>query len=263
MIPFARGLAALALLSLATGGAQAIDMGEVTGIAVVRERMQLPPGAVFEATLEDVSRADAAADVIATQTIYGPRTSPIRFSLRYHPASIDERHAYAVRVRITADGKLMFVTDQNFPVITRGAPKQVEIVLKHVAGAQDGAQAAGASGATPLENTYWRLTEVAGKPVAAPAAGQPEAHLRLTAQDKRLQGNTGCNSMTGGYTLEGDSLRFTQIASTLRMCADTAAIETAFTKSLGETTDYRLSGDHLELRAGERVLAKLTAVPGR
>ena len=33
----------------------------IEGTATYRERMALPPGAVFEATLEDVSRADAPA----------------------------------------------------------------------------------------------------------------------------------------------------------------------------------------------------------
>jgi len=36
--------------------------GAVRGTATYRERMALPPGAVLEATLEDVSRADAAAE---------------------------------------------------------------------------------------------------------------------------------------------------------------------------------------------------------
>ena len=33
----------------------------IKGTATYRERMALPPGAMFEATIEDVSRADAAA----------------------------------------------------------------------------------------------------------------------------------------------------------------------------------------------------------
>ena len=40
----------------------------IEGTATYRERMALPKGAVFEATLEDVSRADAPAVVVATST---------------------------------------------------------------------------------------------------------------------------------------------------------------------------------------------------
>ena len=37
----------------------------IQGTATYRERMALPPSAVFEATLEDVSRVDAPAETIA------------------------------------------------------------------------------------------------------------------------------------------------------------------------------------------------------
>jgi uncharacterized lipoprotein YbaY len=35
----------------------------IQGTATYRERMALPPSAAFEATVEDVSRADAPADI--------------------------------------------------------------------------------------------------------------------------------------------------------------------------------------------------------
>ncbi len=54
----------------------------VQGTATYRERIALPPGAVFEATLEDVSRADAAASIIAT-TRRG--THPLRVFARLAP----------------------------------------------------------------------------------------------------------------------------------------------------------------------------------
>jgi putative lipoprotein len=37
----------------------------IQGTATYRERMALPPSAVFEATLEDVSRADDASETIS------------------------------------------------------------------------------------------------------------------------------------------------------------------------------------------------------
>ena len=53
----------------------------VTGTATYRERMALPPDAVFEATLEDVSRADAPALVVASTRVTSPAV-PIAFSIR-------------------------------------------------------------------------------------------------------------------------------------------------------------------------------------
>ena len=48
-------LTAAGAILLATGQASA----QVKGTATYRERIALPPEAVFEATLEDVSKADA------------------------------------------------------------------------------------------------------------------------------------------------------------------------------------------------------------
>src|SRR5262245_2322167 len=91
-------------------------MGQVTGTATYRERMALPPDAVFEAALEDVSKVDAPADVIGQTRIDWPGNPPIRFEITYDPALINERHRYVVRARILVGGKLFFTTDQSYPV---------------------------------------------------------------------------------------------------------------------------------------------------
>src|SRR5690606_28033950 len=43
--------------------------GVLTGTVTYLQRVALPPGSVIEVRLQDVSRADAAAEVIASQTI--------------------------------------------------------------------------------------------------------------------------------------------------------------------------------------------------
>src|SRR4029434_1841710 len=58
------GLARLTLLLLCMVAGKGLVMGQVKGTATYRERMALPPNAIFEATLEDVSKADAPAEVI-------------------------------------------------------------------------------------------------------------------------------------------------------------------------------------------------------
>jgi uncharacterized lipoprotein YbaY len=88
--------------------------------------MALPPGAVLEATLEDVSKADAAAEVIGRTQLENPGNPPIRFEIPYDPSRIDPRMSYAVRARITVDGKPFFITDQHYPVLTRGKGDEVE-----------------------------------------------------------------------------------------------------------------------------------------
>jgi putative lipoprotein len=69
----------------------------LTGTATFRERLALPANAVFEATLEDVSRADAPAEALGSTRTESPGNPPYRFTISYDPTRIDPTHRYAVR----------------------------------------------------------------------------------------------------------------------------------------------------------------------
>ncbi len=140
------GIVSIVALCLLAGiaAAEAAD-GTVTGVATYRERIALPPGAVFEATLEDISRADAPADVVSTVRQEDVGNPPYRFELAFDPARIVPSRRYAVRARLTLEGRLVFTSDQVHPVLTNGNPATVEIVMKRVAGGA-GREAAGRPG---------------------------------------------------------------------------------------------------------------------
>ena len=140
------GIVSIVALCLLAGiaAAEAAD-GTVTGVATYRERIALPPGAVFEATLEDISRADAPADVVSTVRQEDAGNPPYRFELAFDPARIVPSRRYAVRARLTLEGRLVFTSDQVHPVLTNGNPATVEIVMKRVAGGA-GREAAGRPG---------------------------------------------------------------------------------------------------------------------
>jgi len=96
--------------------------GALRGTATYRERMAPPPGAVLEAVLEDVSRADAPAEVIGLARVENPGNPPFRFEIPYDRSRVDSTHRYAVRGRIMVEGKPFFGTDRNYPVLTGGGP---------------------------------------------------------------------------------------------------------------------------------------------
>jgi putative lipoprotein len=105
----------------------------VTGSVGMRERLALRPGFDLTVKLLDVSRADAPAVVLAEQVIpLGTRQLPVPFELAYDPARIEANHSYAVQARIEFQGQLAFITDQQYPVLTRGAPAHVDLVVKRV-----------------------------------------------------------------------------------------------------------------------------------
>jgi putative lipoprotein len=102
----------------------------VTGTVTYRQRSALPPDAVVEVELLDVSRADALATRLGRQEIAtNGRQVPIPFEITYDPAAVDPRHSYAVGARILVGGRLRFINDTRHPVLTRGAPSTVEVVV--------------------------------------------------------------------------------------------------------------------------------------
>ena len=437
--------------------AAASDTRMIRGTATYRERIALPPDAVLEVTLEDVSLADAPAREIGSVRMENPGNPPFSFELAFDPALIEERQTYAVRAAVRVDGKLMFTTDTVYPVLTRGAGTEVELLLRRVetparrssappalrelpayfegdlpcadcpgihyrldlhedrvfflrttyhgrgAGAVHdligtwtlasddnrialfggteapiffrivdadtirkldiegrdiesshnsdlrrkddlepieprltmrgmyryladaalfeecltgrrfpvspeadnialerayldarhepgepllvslqgslalrpamegdtmvlsliperfigvwpgetcGARMANAE----LENTYWKLTRLGDEPVIV-GEQQREPHIVLHSQEQRVSGFGGCNRLMGGYTVDGGSIEFSQMASTMMACAEGADIERAFTEALGRVHSWRLIGHHLDFfdEAGELV----------
>jgi putative lipoprotein len=109
------------------GGAEA----RVTGTVGYLQRVALPPGALITVKLVDVSRADAAAIVLGEQQIRAEgKQVPFAFSIPYDRGRIDPRMSYAVQARIEDGGKLLFISDRHYAVLTRGAPDSVDLVLQ-------------------------------------------------------------------------------------------------------------------------------------
>lgn len=107
----------------------------MTGSVLYRERIALPADAVVRVTLADVSLIDLPERVIAEQEIRSEgRQVPIPFVLEAPAGSIDEARSYAVRAQILdASGQLLWASAERHPVLTRGAPSELTILLRRVA----------------------------------------------------------------------------------------------------------------------------------
>ena len=124
----------------------------VRGTVTYRERLALTPGAKLVVELRDVSYADAAAPLIARQTISGPGQVPIEFRVGYNRDDIDSRNVYSISARvIESDGRLAFTNDTAYEVITRGNPSKVDMVLVLVQPPPDMAGDAGSDWRTWVE----------------------------------------------------------------------------------------------------------------
>jgi len=106
---------------------------EITGTVSYLVRSALPPDAIIQVELQDISRADAPATTLSERSIApGPHQVPIAFALKFNPSEIDPHHVYAVNARITVEGQLRFINDRTYLVLTQGHPSHVELILKPV-----------------------------------------------------------------------------------------------------------------------------------
>ncbi len=105
----------------------------------------------------------------------------------------------------------------------------------------------GAAGA-PLVNTQWRLTQLGGQ-VVSDSAGANAVGLQLQAQNLRVTGFGGCNRMFGGYSLDGDQLKFGQVGATKMACLDQSRmrLEQSYFDMLSRVARWKITGSNLTL----------------
>ncbi len=388
------------------------DYVTVSGNASYLQRIAMPPGAVLTVQVQDVSRADVAATVLAeSREAFGRRQVPLAYSVLVPRSAINPRMRYSVRATISVDGQTQFATTRDYPVLTRRAPNQVNLLLAAVpemahpadlsastpapaytpspspspmpmpapapssafalpatfagvlpcagcrgiaytvtmqadgsyrlrrtylgtavgqlkpmteagrwtadhqgklialmsgsatpsffrlttegalrqlddqgqplkssanhelrrtakidpvneAAAEAVNEASAASPATAtLRDTYWKLVELGGQPVAMQPGQEREVRITLASEDQRLMGFSGCNALGSAYALNGNALKFDQLASAMRLCAPALnTLERQVLDALIATTGQRIDGQRLSLLVGDRVLARFEAV---
>ncbi|WP_312759634.1 META domain-containing protein [Pulveribacter sp.] len=256
----AGALAAAAALLLAGCASAPPPDALITGTAISRERLYMPPEAAFEAALVDVTRAGEPPLVLARQRIGDAGGPPYALRLPYHQADIRPGGRYEVRAATTWQGRLWLDTPGVHPVLLSPQFRHVDVILARVPQLQ-----ATLDAAVPLRQTWWRLVElVDGPPVGEPAQGAAPAHLVLEREEARVAGSGGCNRFAGRFALEGGRLRFFGLGSSLRLCLDGGASELAYLQQLAVVTSYLQEGRTLELRGdkGQPLLRFVAAERG-
>jgi copper homeostasis protein (lipoprotein) len=110
-----------------------------------------------------------------------------------------------------------------------------------------------------LENTYWKLTRLEGRPLPLPPGREP--HLVLRPGEGQVAGHGGCNAFGGGYELDGARIGIGPLRATRMACPPGYQVEGRFLAALERVQGWRVTGDVLELRdAAGVVLARFQAV---
>lgn len=128
-----RRLLPLLLVLFATGCSTpepAAPEPAITGSLTYRQRIALPPTAVVEVQLLDVTRPDAPGEVLHTVTLSPQAQPPFYFTIRFDPHRIDPAHAYALKATISVNGELRFLSTNNTRVLTQGNPSHRDLVLE-------------------------------------------------------------------------------------------------------------------------------------
>jgi len=119
-----------------------------------------------------------------------------------------------------------------------------------------------AAAANPLEGSW----DVTGYNNGKQATVSPVADSKLTAifTADQVSGSAGCNTYSGGYTIDGTTVKIGPLASTQKACADQAVSdqEQQFLAALQASTTYSQSGNTLMLKVagGEN---QVTLVPAK
>lgn len=96
----------------------------------------------------------------------------------------------------------------------------------------------------PLEGTEWALASG----VDVPGDADPPT---LLLEEGNASGFGGCNTFTGAYELDGDSISIGPLAGTLMACElQKMAVEGAYMPALEAADAWSIDGDELVLSSG-------------
>jgi copper homeostasis protein (lipoprotein) len=161
---------------LAVLGCTGAVAGTIEGTAAYRERIVLPADAVFEAELQDISRADAPATVLGRSSSDPAGRPPFRFEIAYDDAAMQPGRRYSLRATVRHQGRLLFTTDRIYAVPPAGqGPLHLQLVS--VGGSQDKGTTAEGVGVLPA--SYEGELPGAGNPIVWHLDLLPENRYQL------------------------------------------------------------------------------------
>lgn len=105
----------------------------------------------------------------------------------------------------------------------------------------------GAEAVAELSTGSWQLEEINGEAIdSGEFAKIPE--LNFDKAEGRVSGNSGCNSMSGSYSINEDKIKFGPIAQTKMACQGVG--EGKFMTLFNTVQKFKLQGDKLKLYDG-------------
>ncbi|TGQ46642.1 YbaY family lipoprotein [Mesorhizobium sp. M00.F.Ca.ET.216.01.1.1] len=203
------------------------------GEVMYRERIALPPNAVLSIQLADVSQADAPVAIVGERTVAPAGQVPIKFEISFDPRVIRPDMTYALEARITADDRLLFVSDMRNQVDPLSDAPQT-VMLKMVAPSDKPAAAS-------LFGQSWLVEYIDGIGVIT----DPQATFRISEAGK-AGGSGPCNVYFATAKVDGAKIAISGIGSTFKACApEIMAEEKALFEALAKAASYHVDAGKL------------------
>ena len=230
-----------------------IQQQTITANVFYLQRIALPPGAEVSLILEDVSKMDMPAEVIAEQIFTAVGAPPYQVNLSYNEAQIKPLHRYVLRAQITLDGQLLFTNTQQVDAFANQSAKPTEILVSSMR------RNVKHNGLVRLTDTHWQLSMLGEQVITADVAKRTP-YLTFKQDDNKVIGFSGCNRFSGNYNTSADSIDLSQLLTTKKMCFQQMNLETKFLSALSETDNYKVIDNTLTLYSNIGIaLGKFTA----
>jgi heat shock protein HslJ len=105
-------------------------------------------------------------------------------------------------------------------------------------------------GIDSMKDTKWVLTEWPGETMPNTTK---QATLNFGANNS-VGGKSFCNGFGGSVTMDGNSIKFSELMGTMMFCEDVGQAESKYTEGLRTTNAFKIVDGKLQLFNGDKLL---------
>lgn len=111
------------------------------------------------------------------------------------------------------------------------------------------ALAACAGGTSASIEGQWEL--VSYGPASSQTPAVPDVETSIEFMSGQMSGDVGCNGFSGEYELEGETISFGPVVSTMMFCENVAEQESTTLAVFQENATFSLDGDRLTITSAD------------
>jgi copper homeostasis protein (lipoprotein) len=104
-----------------------------------------------------------------------------------------------------------------------------------------------------LTEKYWKLISINGRAVTRDDFSTKEPHMIFKTEFNFVKGTDGCNGFGGNYLIDGNTIKFDKMISTMMACPDSFVFN-SFMRILHEGVTYKVTDDKLTFKSNKDVM---------